>query len=141
MSKISFDTFAMAINFVDNSRVPQHITINLFEMPNIFGVIFSKIGKPFLNQFQLANKVLIYVKDEGNILNTLKKKNSTTIRCKFSELKKSFANTCSNHVMNKMCQYVITKEVCASMKEISIKRAQVVLQKTITWTKKSGKGH
>jgi hypothetical protein len=70
MSKISFDTFAMVINFVDNNWVPQHITISLFEMPNTFGVIFSKIVKPFLVQFQLANKVLIYVKDEGNNLNT-----------------------------------------------------------------------
>jgi hypothetical protein len=121
--------------------VPQHITINLLEMPNTFGVIFKKIVKHFLVQFQLANKVLVYVKDENNNLNTFENVFSTTKRCKLLELEKSFANTCSNDVMSKMCRYAITKEVCASMKEISIKRAKVALEKTITWTKKSGKGH
>jgi hypothetical protein len=121
--------------------VPQHITISLFEMPNTFGVIFSKIVKPLLVQFQLANKVLIYVKDEGNNLNTFENVFSTTVRCKFFKLEKSFANICSNHVMTKMCQYAVTKEVYASMKEISIKKAQIVLQKSITWTNKSGKRH
>jgi hypothetical protein len=60
--------------------------------------------------------VLVYVKDEGNNLNTFENVFSTTIRCKLLELKKFFANICSNHVMNKMCQYAITKVVCASMK-------------------------
>jgi hypothetical protein len=105
MSTTSFDTFAMVTNFVDNNWVPQHITISLFKMPNTFGVIFSKIVKLFLVQFQLADKVLVYIKDEGNNLNTFENVFSTTIRCKLLELKKSFANTCSNHVMNKMCQY------------------------------------
>lgn len=70
MSKTSFDTFAMVINFVDNNWVPQHIIISLLKTPNTFGVIFSKIVKPFLVQFQLVDKVLVYVKDEGNNLNT-----------------------------------------------------------------------
>lgn len=127
MSKTSFDTFAMVINFVDNNWVSRHITIGLLKTPNTFGVFFSKIGKTFLVQFQFVDKVLICVKDEGNNLNTFENVFPTTTRYKLLELEKPFINTCSNHVMSKMCQYAITKEVCASMKEVSIKRAQVVL--------------
>jgi len=36
-----------------------------------YGATFVEIVKPFLVQFQLANKVLIYVKDEGSNLNTV----------------------------------------------------------------------
>ncbi len=85
MSKISFDTFAMVINFIDSNWVPQHITIGLFKMPNNFGVIFSKIVKPLLVQFQLVDKVLVYVKDEGNNLNTFENVFSTTKKCKLLE--------------------------------------------------------
>jgi hypothetical protein len=34
----------------------------------------------------------------------------------------------------------IDSKVCVGFPSISIKEAQLVLQKTITWTKKSGKG-
>jgi len=42
--------------------------------------------------------------------------------------------------MSKVCQYATTYEkMCASMKTICIKGTQVILKKTITWTKKSVK--
>jgi hypothetical protein len=43
--------------------------------------------------------------------------------------------------MSKCCQYAIDDfKVCVSLTSISIKEAQSILQKTFTWTKKSGKG-
>jgi hypothetical protein len=45
------------------------------------------------------------------------------------------------HVMSECCQYVTNDStVCVYLTIISIKEAQYVLQKTIAWTKKSGKG-
>jgi hypothetical protein len=42
--------------------------------------------------------------------------------------------------MSKGCQYAIDdSKVCASLTSVSIKEEKSILQKTITWTKKSGK--
>jgi hypothetical protein len=52
-----------------------------------------------------------------------------------------FVGSCWGHAMFKCCQYAIDdSKVCASLPSISIKEALFFLQKTITWTKKSGKG-
>ncbi len=116
-------------NFFDNDLVPQHVTINFkFEVPNTYGATFVEIVKPFLVQFQLANKVLIYVKDEGSNLNIVENAHSTTTSCKFLELKKPFTCTYFGHVMSKVCQYAIVDEkVCVLMKKVFIKKAQLVL--------------
>jgi hypothetical protein len=43
--------------------------------------------------------------------------------------------------MSKVCQHATDdKKVCKGMKKVSVKKAQGTLQKTIMWTKKSGKG-
>ncbi len=34
MSKTSFDTFMLVINFIDDDWVPWHVTVGLFEAPN-----------------------------------------------------------------------------------------------------------
>ncbi len=48
---------------------------------------------------------------------------------------------CFGHIMFKAYQYATNDEkVTTSLKQVSVKAAQGNLQKTITWTKKSGKG-
>lgn len=37
---------------------------SLFEVPNVFGETLAKIVKPLLVQFQVVDKVFIYIKDE-----------------------------------------------------------------------------
>jgi hypothetical protein len=54
---------------------------------------------------------------------------------------KPYEGTSFGNVMFKVCQYVINdSKVSKSLMLVSVKDAQVVLQKTITWTKKSMKG-
>jgi hypothetical protein len=48
MSHVIFDTFALVVNFIDDYWVLNHVTIGLFEVPNIFGVVLSEIVKPLL---------------------------------------------------------------------------------------------
>jgi len=48
MSHVIFDTFALVLNFIDDYCVFHHVTIGLFEVPNIFGVALSEIVKPLL---------------------------------------------------------------------------------------------
>jgi hypothetical protein len=86
---------------------------SLFEVPNIFGETLTKIVRPLFVQFQLVNKVFVYINDEHNNSCTFESVTS----CKLLELKKPFASTCFGHMMDKVCQY-------ASMKEVFIRGAQ-----------------
>ncbi len=82
--------------------MPQHITIDLFETPNISQTTLAKIVKPFLIQFQFIDKLLTYVKDERNNLNTFENGLSTTTSYKLLKLQKPFEGKCFGHVMNKV---------------------------------------
>jgi hypothetical protein len=48
MLKLSYDTFFLVINFINQSWVPCHIIVGLFEMPNIFYVAFIEQVKVIL---------------------------------------------------------------------------------------------
>jgi len=74
--------------------VPQHTTIGLIETPNIFQTTLVKIVKLFLIQFQFIDKLLIYVKDERNNLNTFENGLSTTTSYKLLKLGKPFEGEC-----------------------------------------------
>jgi hypothetical protein len=71
MSQMSFDIFALVVNFLNREWVPCHVTIGLFKAPNICGVALAQIVKPFLAKFKLTNKVITCVKYEGKNLATL----------------------------------------------------------------------
>ncbi len=73
---------------------------SLFEVPNIFGEILAKIVNPLLVQFQLLDKVFVYIKDERSNSWTFESVTS----CKLLELKKPFASTHFGHMMGKVCQ-------------------------------------
>jgi len=52
-----------------------------------------------------------------------------------------FVGSCSRHATSNVAQYAIdNNKVFASFSEVSFKKVQSSLQKTITWTKKSKKG-
>ncbi len=104
MFRIGFDTFAMIVNFVNNNWVSTYYIIGLFEVPNTFGVALVKIVKPLIIQFQLVDKVLVYVKNKDSNFNTLENVLSITTSCKLLELEKPFIGTYFDHVMNKVCR-------------------------------------
>jgi hypothetical protein len=82
------------------------------------------------------------VKDEGANLNTLATALTSVVTCDVLGLKNPYSGTCFGHLMSKVCQYgTYSDTICKSMKHVSVKNAQSTLQKTITWTKKSGKDH
>ncbi len=66
---------------------------------------------------------------------------TSIVSCEVLGLTTPFVGACWGHAMSKCCQYAIDDfKVCVSLTSISIKEAQSILQKTFTWTKKSGKG-
>jgi hypothetical protein len=54
----------LVINLINEAWVPCYITIGLFETFNIFGAIFAKQVKVMLVEFNLTNKVIVYVKND-----------------------------------------------------------------------------
>ena len=64
----------------------------------------------------------------------------SVVSCLLLGLPKPYAHTCFGHIMSKACQHTMADyKVCIGMKEVSIKNAQAALEKTIIWTKKSGR--
>jgi hypothetical protein len=81
------------------------------------------------------------VQDEGKNLNTLATELMTLVNCEVMGLASPYSGTCFGHILSKVSQHATNDEkVCKGMKKVSVKKAQGTLQKTIMWTKKSGKG-
>jgi len=87
------------------------------------------------------DKVITYVNNEGSNFNTL----AINIifngyMCPFSSWT-TFFKFFFDHAMSKTCQYTTNdSKFCVGMKKLLLKNEQFVLQKTITWIKKSNKG-
>ncbi len=65
MLKSGYDIFPLVINFINQAWIPCHIIIGLFETFNISNVTLTEEMKVLLVEFNLTNKVVVYVKDEG----------------------------------------------------------------------------
>ncbi len=127
MSKSGYDTFALVINFIKLSWIPCHITIGQFEARDTSGATLTKQVKILLVEFNLKNKVIMYVKDEGANLKFLTITLTFIVSCKPLQLPQPFANVCFGQVMSKACQYVMNEtKVGVGMKEVSLKDVQVI---------------
>ncbi len=71
MSRLRYDTFALLINFINQSWLLSHITIRLFEALNNSDVALEEQMKVLLVEFSSISKVIVYVKDERSNLNSL----------------------------------------------------------------------
>jgi hypothetical protein len=124
MLKLGYDTFALVINFINPSWVPCHITIGLFEAPNTFGVALAKQVKVLLVEFNLTNKVIAHVKDEGTNLNFFTTTFTFVMSCELLQLAQPFVGFYFGHVMSKACQYATNEiKVGVGIKEVSLKDA------------------
>ncbi len=81
-----------------------------------------------------------YVEDERSNLITMTTTLKSIIKCEVIDLNEKFQGNCFGHVFSKACQYAITNEkVCKNLWFISIKYAQLNLQKCVTWPKNQGR--
>lgn len=141
MSRVGFDTFTLVVNFISRDWKPCHVTIGLFEAMDTRGDSLAQQMNPILEEFKLTKKIIAYVKDEGANLVTMATALSDVVSCEPLGLTTPYVGVCFGHVMSKACQYATDDtKVCNGMEDISLKQVQAALQKTITWTKKSGKG-
>jgi hypothetical protein len=95
----------------------------------------------FLENFGLIHRVLAFVKNEGSNLGSMATTLWSIIDCEPLKMLWVYAGTYFGHVMFKACQYATNDDkVFTWMTLVNVKDFQVGLQKTITYTKNSGKG-
>jgi len=94
-----------------------------------------------LATYELIVKILAYVKNESSNISTMTNALTSIVSCKLLRLTMPFIGSYWEHAMSKCGQYATNDiRVFTRLTLISIKECQSILQKTITWTKKSGKG-
>ncbi len=98
------------MNFISDFWVFRHVTIKLFKMLNIYGIILAKIVKPSLKKFQMTKRIIFYVKNEGSNLGTLESVLIFVVNHEFLDLSKPYVGTCFGHLMSNFCQYVTSEE-------------------------------
>jgi len=103
MSRLGYDTFALVINFINQSWVPYHIIVELFETLDTSGAILIEQMKVLLVEFNLTSKVIMYVKDEGTNLNSFTIALTFVMSCEPLQLLQPFAGFCFGHVMSRQC--------------------------------------
>ncbi len=133
MPKTSFDMFVLVINFINDDWVPYHVIVRLFEAPNTFGATLAKQMKYLLVEYQLTNKIIIYVKDESTNLNTFAFAFANVVFCAPLQLVSPFSGTRFGHVMFKACQYAINDtKIGVGMKEVCSKSSKCLAKNHYT---------
>jgi hypothetical protein len=71
MFRSRHDTFVLVINFINSLWVPYHVIVGLFEATDMSRVAMVMQIKDLLSSYNLQNKLIVYVKNEGGKLSTL----------------------------------------------------------------------
>lgn len=128
----------MVMNFVDDNWQLWHV--GLFKASDILGDTLAEKMKLLLYDFQLNDKVIAYMKDEGTKLSTLTTTFTSMMICNPFGMTTPYACTCFGQAMHEACQYSTTDEdVCGGMSEANIAKNQAYLQEMRNWTKNSDK--
>jgi hypothetical protein len=92
-------TLVLVINFINQSWVPYHIIVELFEALNTSDATLVEQMKFLLVEFNLTSKVIMYVKDEGANLISFTIALTYIVSCEPLQLLQLFASFCFGHVM------------------------------------------
>jgi hypothetical protein len=121
MSKGAHDIFGLVINFLGSDWQPKHVTIGLFQAIKTNGQALTNNLTKLLDQYELRNKMIAYVKYEGSNLYTM---TIAFVKCEVLGLDESFQGTYFDHVFSMTSQYATTnKKNCENLKFVLIKFA------------------
>ncbi len=67
MSHTSYDTFVMVIDFINSFWEPTHVIVDIFKEQNKTNIVMTSQVKNLFDSFGLFNKVIGYVKTNGQI--------------------------------------------------------------------------
>jgi hypothetical protein len=103
VSWAGFDIFVLVINYINKKWQPYHITMGIFKVPETNGVVMAMQLKKLLSQYELLDKVIMYVKDEGANLSTFTTALTIIISCVPLSLPQPYAIVYYEHAMFKCC--------------------------------------
>ncbi len=101
MPKRAYDIFALGIKFLGPDQQSKHIAIGLFKSFNTFGHALD-ITK-LLGKYDLRKKIIVYVKNEGDNLNTMTITLKSTISCDVLGLTQKNQGSYFGHAFSKVC--------------------------------------
>jgi hypothetical protein len=98
------------------------LTIGFFEAINMIGIAMTMQVKDLLSSYNLLDKIIACVKDEGGNLSTLAQALSFVVSCVHVALVAPWQGSCFGHAFNKTCQYVTNDAtICFSFWEVNLK--------------------
>jgi hypothetical protein len=81
MLNVGYNKFDMVVTFINNYWDPTHVIVGVIEMQNISNVAMENEVKILFHSFDLVDKTIVYVKDEGLNLNTLTNALKSIVSC------------------------------------------------------------
>jgi hypothetical protein len=90
----------LVIHFINSLWVPCHVTMGFFETTNMSRIAMAVQVKDFLSLYNLLNKLIAYVKDEGGNLSTLAQALTLVVNCGLLGLVVLWQGFCFGHVFN-----------------------------------------
>ncbi len=117
-------SFALVVNYINKKWKPGHIIVGIFEVHETLRATMVIQSNDLFVHYDLLDKVIAYVKDEGANLNTFTITLSRIISCVPLLWPQPYVTSCYEYAMSKCCQYPINHlKVWHGMKEASIKMA------------------
>lgn len=103
MSRGGVDTFALVINYLDETCTPKHANVGLFEVHEAINSAMVLQLQVLLKKIGLIHHVFAFVKDEGNKLGTMVVELWSIVDCELLNLFQVFEDVCFGHVISKVC--------------------------------------
>jgi hypothetical protein len=98
------------------------VTIRFFEVIDTIGIAMTMQVKDLLSFYNLLDKIIACVKDEGGNLATLAQALSFVVSSAHVALVAPWQGSCFVHAFNKTCQYVTNDAtICSSFWEVNLK--------------------
>jgi len=90
----------LVIHFMNSLWAPCHVTMGLFETIYMFEIAMAVQVKDFVSLYNLLNKLITYVKDEGGNFSTLAQALTSVVNCGLLGLLGPWQGFCFSHVFN-----------------------------------------
>jgi hypothetical protein len=122
MNEGALDTFALVINFLTLNWETKHVTIGLFKAKDIIGINLASQLQVLFEKYNLINKMICCVKDEGTNLSTMTSVLKQIVNYERLGILAPCEGVCFGHAISKTGQYATSDEkVSSSLQPVNIK--------------------
>lgn len=140
MSRGCQDIFNIIAHGLDDGFIQQVVHFRLMQCSSTSRISLAQVLQEELGRHNLTGKVNACVKDGGSNLRTCTEALQNIIQCMPIDLNTCFVGPCFADILSAACNKALSTTLDVDFDSIDRKKARSVLQKCITWTKKSGVG-